>query len=244
MGYDAMIFAAGLGTRLRPLTNHVPKALVEVAGETMLARTARTLVEAGATRLIINVHHHADQVIRFVEEHDGFGVEVRISHEPDEPLETGGGLRAARAHFRGDRPVVLHNVDVILAAPLPALIKEHVASEALVSLAVMQRETQRFLLFDDAGLFGRVDRRSDTRLVAREAEGVEQAWPFCGVHVASPELLERIEERGRFSITATYLRLAAEGARIAPLSVDGSFWADIGTPETLVRAEQWLQREG
>jgi NDP-sugar pyrophosphorylase family protein len=239
-----MIFAAGLGTRLRPLTNEIPKALVEVAGEPMLARTARTLVEAGASRLIINVHHHADQIIRFVEENDRFGVDVHISHEREEPLETGGGLLAARTLFRGDRPIVVHNVDVILAAPLPGLIEAHVASQALVSLAVMQRDTERCLLFDDVGLFGRVDRRSDLRLVAREVVGTEQAWPFCGVHIASPELLTRIEERGRFSITASYLRLAAEGARIAPLPVDGHFWADIGTPETLARAEQWLQREG
>ena len=164
MDFDAMIFAAGLGTRLRPLTDHTPKALVEVAGEAMLARTARSLVAAGATRLIINVHHHAEQVIRFVDAHEGFGVDTRISHEPDEPLETGGGLRAARSLFRGDVPIVVHNVDVLLDAPLLALIEQHRASGALVSLAVMQRDPQRFLLFDEEGLFGRVDQRKDLRL--------------------------------------------------------------------------------
>ena len=239
-----MIFAAGLGTRLRPLTDHTPKALVEVDGEPMLARTARSLVAAGARRLVINVHHHAEQVVRFVEQQDGFGVETRISREPDEPLETGGGLRAASELFRGTCPIVIHNVDVILAAPVASLVETHQRSGALVSLAVMQRETQRFLLFDDQGLFGRVDQRNDVRLEARAAVGTERALPFCGVHIASPDLLGRIEEQGRFSITATYLRLAAEGARIAPLPVDGHFWADIGTPVTLARAEEWLRQRG
>ncbi len=122
---EAMILAAGLGTRLRPLTDRVPKALVQVAGITLLERVARRLVDAGADRLIVNVHHHADRVVRFLETRDGFGVEVRVSRETEEPLETGGGLRRAAPLFAGEEPFFLHNVDVLSDLDLRVMLARH-----------------------------------------------------------------------------------------------------------------------
>ena len=235
---EAMIFAAGLGTRLGPIGTQVPKALLEVGGQTMLERTLRSLVGAGANHVVVNVHHHAEAIERFLATHD-FGVEVDVSREPERPLETGGGLLHARALFRGGT-IVLHNVDVITDAPLRAIVAAHEASGALVTLCVQARETSRYLLFDDDGLFGREDRRHDLRLECRPPRGAVRAFAFAGVHVCAPRLLERITERGVFPIMDTYLRLAAAGQRIAPWPLAGAQWLEIGNAERLAAARAVL----
>jgi NDP-sugar pyrophosphorylase family protein len=234
---DAMIFAAGLGTRLGPIGQSTPKALIDVGGQTMLERTARRLVEveAGADRIIVNVHHHAERIERFVAEHP-LGVEIRVSREPERPLETGGGLLHARALFRRDAPIILHNVDVITDADLGAMVAAHTRSEALVTLAVNRRETTRYLLFDEAGLFGREDRRRDLRLESRPPRGEIRTLAFAGIHVCSPGLLDHITERGVFPIMDTYLRLAAEGHRIHPWLLRNGMWLEIGNAERLEAA--------
>ena len=148
---DGMILAAGLGTRLRPITDRIPKALVEVEGTPMLERVAHRLIHAGVDRLVINVHHHADKVRRFVRD-EGFGVDMRISEEPDAALETGGGLLHAREHFRRDAPFFLHNVDVVSEIPLGDMYAAHMERAPLATLAVSDRESSRGLRFDDQGL--------------------------------------------------------------------------------------------
>lgn len=235
---DAMIFAAGLGTRLRPLTDQCPKVLVEVGGEPMLVHVARRLVAAGATRLIINVHPFPEQVEAVVARHGGFGVEVRLAYERERALETGGGLLAAREHFRGTAPFFVHNGDIWSDLPLEAMYAAHLASDAFATLAVMQRETTRFLLFDEHGLLGWENRATGAQETARRAEGEVIGHPFCGVHVISPEIFPLFTETGAFSIVPTYLRLSGAGRRIAPFSVDGSTWVDIGRPETLAYARR------
>jgi len=235
---DAMIFAAGLGTRLRPLTDGTPKALVPVGGVPMLERVARRLVAAGADRLIVNAHWLGDQVARYVDEHAGFGVECVVVQEPGEaPLETGGGLLNAAPLLRRDAPFFLHNVDVITDLPLADMYAAHATSGALVTLAVQERDASRALLFDDFGLCGHTD-RAGTRTLAREADGAVAALGFTGVHVASPALLDALGETGTFSIIRPYLRLAAGGERILPFRVDGSRWVDIGTHERLAEAHE------
>lgn len=236
-----MILAAGLGTRLRPLTDRVPKALVEVAGTPMLERVARRLIQAGVDRLIINVHHHAEQIRALVEERDGFGVDVRISEEPAAPLETGGGLLHARSHFRGDAPFFLHNVDVTSDAPLEAMFRAHGAADALATLAVSDRDSSRLLRFDDAGLQARVDRRTDTVEAMREPDGAGRDVAFAGIHVISPRFLELVEERGAFSIMRPYLRLAGAGHRIVPFDIGDALWLEIGDPDRLERARRYLE---
>ena len=239
--FDAMLFAAGLGTRLRPLTNTIPKALVPVAGVPMLERVARRLIEAGADRLVINAHHHADQVERFVRERDGFGVDCRLSIEEGEPLETGGGLKRAweLGHFRGDRSIVVHNADVLTDFPLAELLAAHHATGALATLAVMDREKSRALVFDDDGLYAAVAKDGSLRS-ARDPRGEPRHLGFCGVHAMDPALLPRITESGVFSIVWPWLRLAGEGARILPHRIDGHTWIDIGSPEKLAEANALL----
>src|SRR5262245_58629290 len=151
-----MIFAAGLGTRLGPLGQSTPKALIDVGGKTMLEHVARRLVGAGADRLVINVHHHAQQIERFIESHD-LGAEAVLSYEVERPLETGGGLAHAREHLRGDAPFLMHNVDILTDANLAEMYAAHTHSGAMVTLAVSDRQTSRHLLFDAQGLYGRSD---------------------------------------------------------------------------------------
>jgi NDP-sugar pyrophosphorylase family protein len=233
---DGFILAAGLGTRLGELGRDTPKALVEVGERTMLEHTARALVAAGVGRIVVNVHHHAARIEAFVAAHD-LGAEVVLSHEPEHPLETGGGLLHAKVLFHGDRPIVVHNVDVITDADLRAMIVAHTASGALATLAVNERETARYLRFDDAGLCGREDRRHGAVREARAPRGAVRTFAFAGIHVVEPRLLGLLTERGTFSIVDAYLRLAGEGHTIAPWPVSGR-WLEIGNLERLEAARQ------
>jgi N-acetyl-alpha-D-muramate 1-phosphate uridylyltransferase len=214
---------------------------VPVAGVPMLERVSRRLIEAGADRLVINVHHHANQIRRFVQEREGFGIEARISEEHGAPLETGGGLLHARPLLSGDAPFLLHNVDVISTVDLEGMYRAHVESGALVTLAVSDRSSSRRLEFDQAGLRGRVDQRTGTREAARPARGETRALAFAGIHVVSPEFLDLVEERGAFSILTPYLRLAGQGHSLQPYDIGSTLWLEVGDPERLERARRVLE---
>ena len=235
-----MILAAGLGTRLRPLTDHIPKALLEVAGVPILERVARRLIDAGADRLIINLHHLGERIREFVEEREGFGVEVAFSEEPEGALETGGGVLRAAGLFRGAAPFFLHNADILSDVPLARMYAAHLHRAPLATLAVMPRASARYLLFDDVGLFGRVDEGKGVRIEARERVGDEQRLGFGGIHVISESFPERLTERGAFSILDPYLRLVRDGERIEPFRIDGFRWLDIGKPAQLEEASRWF----
>jgi NDP-sugar pyrophosphorylase family protein len=237
-----MLLAAGLGTRLRPLTDHTPKALVEVGGVPILERVVRRLLEAGVDRLVINLHHLGGQIRDYAAARDGWGIEVLFSDEEDALLETGGGLRRAAPLLRGDAPFFLHNADILTDLPLRDLYEAHLRADPapLATLAVMERETSRHLLFDDAGLLGRTDTGKGLRLEARAAVGEVRKLAFAGVHVISPALLDRMTETGAFSILDPYLRLVGEGARVAPFRIDAHRWTDIGKPEQLAEAARWI----
>jgi NDP-sugar pyrophosphorylase family protein len=240
-----MILAAGLGTRLRPLTDHTPKALIEVGGVPILERVARRLIDAGADRLIINLHHLGEQIRAYAEGRRGeWGVEVAFSEEPGEALETGGGLLRAAPLFRGDAPFFLHNADILSDLPLRGMYDAHRAAAPLATLAVMERDTSRYLLFDDCGLLGRTDERKGVAIRAREAVGAVRRLAFAGVHVVSPAFPAEITERGAFSILDPYLRRVGEGAVILPFRIDGRHWMDIGKPEQLEEARSWLAEAG
>ena len=236
-GLDAMILAAGFGSRLRPLTDRIPKALVEVDGVAMLERIARRLIGAGADRLIVNVHHHADQIRRFIAERESFGVDVRISEELEAPLETGGGLAAAASSFRRGAPFFLHNVDIITGVDLADMLRAHTRSGAVATLAVSGRESSRRLRFDREGLQGRVG-RDGTVEVARAARGETFDRAFAGIHVLSPEIFDFLPPEGAYSIMAPYLRLAAEGRPILPYDIGDALWLEIGDPDRLRRARE------
>jgi NDP-sugar pyrophosphorylase family protein len=226
----AMILAAGLGTRLRPLTDDRPKALVEVAGQTLLEITLRRLDRFGVRDVIVNVHHFADLVVEYLKKNDGFGMRVEISRE-EVLLDTGGGLKKAAWFFSdSDEPFLLHNVDVISTIDLEEMVKFHRGSGALATLAVQERETSRYLLFDDANQL--CGRRAGAAEMVREARET-MALAFSGVHVISPRMLSLMTEQGAFSIITSYLRLAADGETISAFRADEFYWRDLGRPENV-----------
>jgi NDP-sugar pyrophosphorylase family protein len=234
---DAMILAAGLGTRLRPLTHETPKALVEVAGVPMLERVVRRVIEAGADRLLINVAHLGEQVADYVEQADWNVDEIVVSDEPGGPYETGGGLKHAADFFRRDAPFLMHNADILTNVDLAALYRAHLAADddRLATLACRTADTDRYLLFDDAGLLGYAYGGEEYR--RREARGEAVRLDFCGVQVCAPDLLDIVGAvpDQKFSIMTTYLRLAGEGRRIAAFDDDPACM-DVGTHERLEEA--------
>lgn len=237
----AMVLAAGLGTRLRPLTNDRPKALVEVAGRTLLEMVLTRLKTFGVREVIVNVHHFADMVVEYLAARENFGMRIEISRE-DELLDTGGGLKKAGWFFlegsSKDEPFYLHNVDVISTIDLGRMVEAHRKSGALATLAVQDRKTSRYLLFNESGqLSGRRAGLDGTVELLRPAEAL-QALAFCGVHVMSPRLLRLMHHEGMFSIIDMYLSLAARGVDIRAFRADEFYWRDLGKPESIEKAER------
>jgi NDP-sugar pyrophosphorylase family protein len=236
----AMILAAGLGTRLRPLTNDRPKALVEVAGHTLLEITLRRLRNFGITDVIVNVHHFADLMVEFLKKNHSFGMRVEISRE-DVLLDTGGGLKKAGWFFlenSSDDPFLLHNVDVLSTIDLGRMLRFHRERDALATVAVQHRKTTRYLIFDEQNqLCGRQAGDGQAPEIVRQALKTENL-AFSGVHVISSRFLAQMTEDGVFSIISSYLRLAKKGENILAFSADDSYWRDLGKPENISQAEQ------
>jgi NDP-sugar pyrophosphorylase family protein len=242
----AMVLAAGLGTRLRPLTNDRPKALVEVAGRTLLEITLARLRAFGVGEVIVNVHHFADLVIAYLKAHDNFGMRMEVSRE-DVLLDTGGGLKKAGWFFleapKSDEPFLLHNVDVISTIDLGRMVQSHKQNKALATLAVQERETSRYLLFgEQLRLCGRRAGRDQEPEIVRPSART-QALAFSGIHVISPRLLAEMTEEGVFSIITSYLRLAGRGENIAAFRADEYYWRDLGKPADLQNAARDLEQK-
>jgi NDP-sugar pyrophosphorylase family protein len=233
----AMVLAAGLGTRLRPLTNDRPKALVEISGHTLLEITLRRLASFGIREVIVNVHHFADMVGDYLKKNNNFGMRIEISRE-DVLLDTGGGLKKAAWFFLkggNPEPFLIHNADVISAIDLDQILKAHRETNALAMLAVQNRSTSRYLLFDEHNqLCGRRAGDGPPEMV-RPAKKTD-AFAFSGIHVISPHLLSMMTEEGTFSIITTYVRLAAQGERISAFRADEYYWRDLGKPESITQA--------
>lgn len=236
----AMILAAGLGTRLRPLTDDRPKALVEVAGHTLLEITLRRLREFGIREVIVNVHHFADMVVDYLRKNDNFGIRIEISRE-EVLLDTGGGLKKAAWFFLGgarEEPFLLHNVDVLSTIDLGLMVDFHRQNQALATLAVQERVTARPLLFNEANqLCGRRVGSDRAVEMVRDAGDIK-ALAFAGLHVISPRFLELMTENGAYSIITSYLRLAGDGERILGFRADDYYWRDLGKPENVAQAAQ------
>jgi NDP-sugar pyrophosphorylase family protein len=237
----AMILAAGLGTRLRPLTNDRPKALVEVAGRTLLEITLNRLLDFGISEVIINAHHFADKVSDYLAANNNFGMKIEVSRE-EILLDTGGGLKKAAYFFRrdsgeGEEPFVLHNVDVISSIDLRRMVEFHVDRRALVTLAVQDRQTSRYLIFDEnLQLCGRRSGNAEPELV----RAAQQVTPlaFSGIHIISPRLFALMNENGIFSIINVYLRLARQGEPILGFRADEYDWRDFGKLENVIAARK------
>jgi mannose-1-phosphate guanylyltransferase len=262
----AMILAAGLGTRLRPLTDTRPKALVELNGRTLLEITITRLKSFGVTEAIINVHHFADMVIDYLESKNNFNMHLEISREDDQLLDTGGGLKKAAWFFQENvaqgrvpaalrpspnsepEPFFLHNVDIISNIDLNAMLQFHKDHDALATLAVQPRPSSRELLFNDQlQLSGRQGRTANPGCAAQTAPTMEPSHSlhplaFSGIHVISPRLLPQLtESTPAFSIIDSYLRLASQSQKILAFRHDTSYWRDLGKPADLAQAAQDLQ---
>ncbi len=238
----AMILAAGLGTRLRPLTDNRPKALVEVAGRTLLEITLSRLRDQGVRDVIVNVHHFAEMIVDYLEANRNFGMHIEVSRE-DVLLDTGGGVKKAAYFFLQDsgreEPFIVHNVDVISTIDLGRMARFHRDHQALATLAVQHRETSRYLVFDEQmRLCGR---RPDHKPAA-QTQGRVQELAFSGIHIVSPRLLGMMSEEGAFSIIAAYLRLAAGGEKILGFEDDHAYWCDLGRPESIEAVSSMLLR--
>ncbi len=231
-----MILAAGLGTRLRPLTDDRPKALVEINGRTLTEIALSRLRSFGVSEVIINVHHFAGMIVEYLKANDNFGMSIEVSRE-ETLLDTGGGLKKA-AYFlarESSVPFILHNVDVLSTIDLRRMLQFHIENQALATLAVQDRLTSRYLLFDNSfQLCGRRSGENPSELVGDFQPS--QALAFCGIHIVSPRLLALLTEEGAFSIINSYLRLVARNEKILAFRADEFYWRDLGRPENVAQA--------
>ena len=234
----AMILAAGLGTRLKPFTDSHPKALAEVNGKTILQRNIEYLQSFGFRNVIINVHHFADQIIQKVKENNGFGSIVYISDEREEVLETGGGLLKAKWFFENETaPFVVMNVDVLTDLNFQKMYEQHIATQALITLAVRERVTSRYLLFNDENLLcGWQNIKTGEKKISREADPLYQK-AFSGIQILSPEIFSLIKQTGKFSLIDVYLSLSG-AEKILAYDHSEDHFIDVGTTEKLLSAEK------
>jgi NDP-sugar pyrophosphorylase family protein len=231
----AMIFAAGLGTRLKPWTDQHPKALAVVNGKSLLQRNIAYLQQAGITEVIVNVHHFADQVKAAIEAAGGWGSHIAISDETEQVLETGGGLKKAAPYFTGEHDFVVMNADILTDLPLNNMIAAHTRSGALATLATSNRTSSRYFLFNSEGvLCGWENVQTGDKKLVREA-GETYRKAFSGIHVISARLLQLIKQEGKFSMVDVYLSLGGEHP-IRAFDHSGYKFIDVGRPESVTQA--------
>ena len=236
----AMIFAAGLGTRLKEYTADRPKALVKVKGKTLLQHCTEHLKRFGINTIVINIHHFGEKVLEELSEHNNYGCEIIISDEREQLLETGGGLMKAARYLQGSEPVVVFNVDVLSNIDLGKMLEYHKSKTALATLATRKRVSSRYLLFDKGHqLCGWTNTKTSEVKISREGRETEQ-YAFSGIQILSPEIFDLIGEKGKFSITESYLNLAKEHEIIA-YPHDEDYWFDVGSPEKLEVVEHFLE---
>ncbi|MEP7232091.1 MAG: sugar phosphate nucleotidyltransferase [Ginsengibacter sp.] len=233
----AMILAAGLGTRLKPFTDKHPKALAVVNGKTILQRNIEFLAKFGITDIIINVHHFANEIIEFLDGKKNFGSKITISDESGEVLETGGGLKKAAWFFEAnDAPFVVMNVDVLTDIHLRGMIEQHKKLKPLATLAVTNRHTSRYFLFDEMDLLcGWKNIKTGEQKISREASRYTQK-AFSGIHLISPKIFSLMYMEGKFSMVDLYLELAKTHS-IGAFDHNNSKFIDVGKPESIAKAE-------
>lgn len=240
----AMIFAAGLGTRLKPLTNTMPKALVPVAGKPMLEHVILKLKAAGFNEIVINVHHFAQQIIDFLKANDNFGIQIHISDETGALLDTGGGVKKAAPHF--NEPFLVHNADILSNVDLNELYDFHLRSGSDATLLVSPRQTKRYLLFDPTNrLCGWINKETlQTKPMGFIYQpGIQKEYAFGGIHIISPTLFKYMENdwTGKFSIMDFYLQICKK-AHIGSYAKEDLQLIDIGKLDTLAQAEDFIHQ--
>jgi len=240
----ALIFAAGLGTRLKEHTSDKPKALVQLAGKPLLQHVIEKLISHHINDITINVFHFADQVISFLKNQSFPGITIHISDEREELLDTGGGLKKAEIFLSGDEPILIYNVDVISNLDLNLLENDHRISGSLATLVVRQRDTSRYLMFDQhLQLAGWKNFSSGETKISREAEFANSVpYAFSGIQIVQPEIFKLITETGRFPIMDLYLRLA-QTESIHGFVDNSTIWMDLGKPDQLQMAETLFRKD-
>lgn len=236
---NAMIFAAGLGTRLRPLTDNCPKALVKVAGKSLLEHNIIKLKAAGFDHIVVNVHHFGQQIIDFLADNDNFGIDIKVSDERDLLLDTGGGIRKALQLFDNDDPVLIHNVDIISDVDVKAVYDKHIESSAEATLCIAWRKTSRYLLFNE-----NLRMCGWTNISTGEVKGekAENMYAFAGIHVLNKTLIDSLDKMAKeentdvFPIMQYYLRNCSEMRFMGYKLPENTNWVDCGKPESLTRA--------
>ncbi len=239
-GTKAMIFAAGLGTRLKPFTDNHPKALAIVNGKPLLKRNIEYLMSYGIRDIIINVHHFADQILDFLHNANNFDCNIVVSHEIEEPLETGGGLKKAAWFFESDElPFFVLNADILTTLDLKNIYDFHRQKKGLATLAVTERKSSRSFLFDiDDRLCGWENNQTGEQKIVRYVKPLHPA-SFTTVHLIEPSMLKKIQQHGKFSIIETYLDLASK-EDIYGFDHSNDIVVDVGKPESIAIAEKYF----
>ncbi|MEO6330078.1 MAG: sugar phosphate nucleotidyltransferase [Ginsengibacter sp.] len=235
-GGKAMILAAGLGSRLKPFTDQHPKALALVNGKSLLQRNIEYLQSFGVKDVIVNVHHFADQITNLVKQSNGFGSNITISDESDKVLETGGGLKKAAWFFKDCEAFILLNVDVLTDMNVGLMMTQHLTQKPLATLAVTNRKTSRYFLFDEMeNLCGWKNENTGEQKMSKEGAGYKQK-AFSGIHIISPEIFSLMKMEGKFSMVDAYLKLA-KAHTINAFDHSYSKFVDVGKPESMTVAE-------
>ena len=236
----AMIFAAGLGTRLKPITDYKPKALVEINGKPLLYYAIQTLKNAGIDSIIINTHHFSNQIINYIQ-HSHFGIPIEISDESNELLNTGGGLKKARYFLDGTEPFIVYNVDIISNINLQEMINYHTSTNALATLAVMTRITSRYFIFDNENtLCGWINKIDGSERISRQSTDHNE-YAFSGIQIINPSIFPLLSQEGAFPIVDVYLELAKNHI-IKGFNHSNSLWCDLGKHNELERADEIITK--
>jgi len=232
----AMILAAGLGTRLQPLTDNLPKALVKIRDKTLLEIAINNLVRNGFDKIIINVHHFADQVIDFIGQNN-FGADITISDERDKLLDTGGGLKKASHFFNDGNPFLLYNVDILSNLDIKTLYQANLKSNSIATLTVRDRESSRYLLFNSENILCGWKNTKTGELISSCKIDLLHEFAFSGIHIINPEVFSLMPDDDVFSMIDLYLDIMRDNKIIAHIDND-SFWLDVGKTESLKIAEE------
>lgn len=234
----AFLLSAGFGTRLKPFTNHHPKALAQINGKSLLEINIRNLQRFGIFDIVVNVHHFADQIIETIQKEHGFGSNVEISEERTAILETGGGLKNAAPFFKNEESFVMMNVDIVSNFDLKKMLQHHNASSALATLAVQNRTSSRYFLFNQLmELCGweNIQTKEQKIPAFTNKENLTQK-AFSGIQILESSIFEKIKFEGKFSIVDVYLDLCKQ-EKIMGWDHSGDILIDVGKPESLLEAQ-------
>lgn len=241
-----MIFAAGLGTRLKPLTDTMPKAMVPILGKPLLQHVIEKLKSEGFDEIIINVHHFPEQIKNFVEENHSFGIRIEFSDETHELLETGGGIKKAQSFFDDGKPFLIHNVDILSNISLHDFYQHHLNSSNIATLLVSERKTQRYFLFKENLLKGWINKKTgelkSPYIITNPADYQELA--FSGMHIIHPDIFQYMDEfPARFSIVDFYLHIC-DKVQIGNYNPQNFKMIDVGKIDSLHEAEEFVKTFG